>query len=352
MPYRAEQIKKVLILSPLIDQALAVARYLHRYDHDWVIHGGFMPGETLRVTPPYKEILIVDGVHKLEGYDIVLPTGARSTYWMATQFEEFKVNGLSYSKKNLQCFDKIGLLSLVSRLGIPIPKTYETIDKIDTTYPIFYKQKFEKGKGARGIALSRSDLEKLPGQQNLIFQEYIPGRTTYGMGFIVQKGEILVSFQHEELLSYPFEGGSAVFIRQFNDERLKIYTERILQALGFEGWGLAEYKYCAKRRDFVFMEINAKLWASIEFAFMNNNKFLNHMFGINYPEEKIDSALFVDRLVFLGWKQILRNSPNFLYSKIITYQTPLGILQSLIVNMLPPKYRQLLKKIVSYKSGK
>jgi len=305
-----------------------------------------MPGELLRAARLYKKVLYVDNAGVLENYDIVLPTGAQSTHWMATQFEKFKVNNLSFTKNNLQYFDKISVLTRVKDLGIPIPETYETIDAIDTSYPLFYKQKYESGGGARGIARSRDDLEKLADQHELLFQEYIPGSTTYGIGFLVKNNSIVASFQHSEILSQPVQGGSAVVIKRFYDDRLKTYTQRIVQALGFEGWGLAEYKYCPKRRDFVFMEINAKLWASIEFAFMNNNSFLKYMFDLEYPEEEINSALFIDRLVNLGLMEILRNSQYFFSSKIISYHGPLMLLRSLVIGAVPLRVRLYLKRMI------
>jgi len=337
--------KKILILSPLSDQALAVARYIHRYDRFCVLHGGFLPGELLRTASFYKKVLYVNNANILENYDIVLPTGAQSTHWMATQFEEFKVNNLSYTKNNLQYFDKIRVLKRVKDLGIPIPETYETVDAIDAACPLFYKQKYESGGGARGIAQSQDDLKKLANKHELLFQEYIPGPTTYGFGFLVKDNIIVTSFQHAEILSQPVQGGSAVAIRRYYDDRLKTYTQRIVQNLGFEGWGLAEYKYCTKRRDFVFMEINAKLWASIEFAFMNNNNFLKYMFDLEYPEVETNSALFIDRLVKLGLKQILRNSPYFFSSKIIRYNSPSMLLRSLITGAVPSRIRQYLKRM-------
>jgi len=238
-------------------------------------------------------------------------------------------------------------LALVEKLGIPIPKIYSSINEIDDNlFPIFYKPKFEKGGGVRGVAWSRKELESIRERQDLIFQEYIPGQPTYGMGFVAQDGTILTSFQHEECLSLPIQGGSAVLIKTFYDGRLKAYTDRIIQALGFEGWGLAEYKYCPKRRDFVFMEINAKLWASIEFAFMNNNRFLKYMFGIDYSEEKVDRVIFVDRLISLGSAQLVRNSYYLFNSRIISYQPIPRVLIHLIARCLPLKCRQLLRKII------
>ena len=115
---------------------------------------------------------------------------------------------------------------------------------------------------------------------------------------------------------------------------------------GLAGWGLAEFKYCPKRRDFVFMEINAKLWASIEFAFMNNSNFLKYLFGIDYPEKKVDAALFIDRLVALGSSQLFRNLHLFYHSKILSYQAPSALLRLFLINIIPPSAKSILKTMV------
>ena len=289
--------KKVLVLSPNLDQALAVARLIRRYGKGWILHGGLLNGEKFsRIRAGYYDKMVnVRNLKDFEVYDCVLPTGARSTYWMVTHVGDFHVGEVLYSKNNILCFDKHNFIQKVAALGVPVPKTYKTFKEINDEYPIFYKPKFEKGGGARGIIRSRKDLEKLPNKHELIFQEYIPGRATYGVGFIAKNGKILTSFQHEELLSLPIEGGSAIYIKRFNDEKLLSYMQRIIHNLKFSGWGLAEFKYCHKRRNYVFMEVNAKLWASIEFALINNNKFLKYMFDISYPETPTDSALYIER---------------------------------------------------------
>jgi len=314
--------RKVLILSPNLDQALAVARFIRRYGKEWILHGGLLNGEKFSIIRAgyYDKMVNVRNLKGFEAYDCILPTGARSTYWMLTQIGDFQVGEVLYSRNNVLCFDKYSFIRKVAALGVPVPKTYKTFKEINDEYPIFYKPKFEKGGGARGIIRSRKDLEKLPNKHELIFQEYITGRTTYGVGFIAKNGKILTSFQHEELLSLPIEGGSAIYVRRFNDEKLLSYTQRIIHNLRFSGWGLAEFKYCNKRRDYVFMEVNAKLWASIEFALINNNKFLKYMFDISYPETPTCSALYIERLFALD---LLECIPNIRYiiesDKIIRY---------------------------------
>lgn len=338
--------RKILILSPQSDQALAVARYLKRYDKNCILYGGCLPNEPLKELGPYDVLVKIADKNSLNSYDTILPTGAKSTYWIVTQVGNFYVNGLRYSRNNLQYFEKISLLERVQELGVPIPITYPSLAAIKE-YPVFYKQRFEKGGGVRGVAYTREDLAKIPTHEDLLFQEYIPGGTTYGMGFIVKDGDFLTTFQHEETLSYPLPGGSAVYIRRFYDKRLEEYTKRIVQKLGFEGWGLAEFKYCKKRKDFVFMEVNAKLWASIEFAFINNNKFLKQLFGIDYPEKKVNTALFIDRLIALGPLYLFRNIHHLYHSRIFSYQESSKLLYSLATSFIPSGVRPIIKSMMT-----
>lgn len=336
--------KKMLILSPLSDQALAVAGYLRKYD-GYIVHGGFMPGERMRNHKYYEKLFYVQNERSVEGYDCVLPTGARSTHWMITHFGTFRVNGVDYSKANLRCFRKYTFLSHVKNLGVPVPQTYEEPEVIDVPYPIFYKPKFERGGGPRGVVWSVRELEKLEHKEGLIYQEYITGSRTYGMGFIAQGGRTITSFQHEELLSFPILGGSAVYIRVFHDERIKAYTERILESMEYSGWGLAEYKYCPNRKDYVFMEINAKLWASIEFTFMNNSDFLWHLCGIRYPVEDVKSACYVGRLISLGWPGILKGAPYLLKaSRYVRYESVGSLIISAFLMSLPHGSRKWIKE--------
>lgn len=68
------------------------------------------------------------------------------------------------------------------------------------------------------------------------------------------------------------------------------------------------------------MEVNAKLWASIEFALLNNNKFLKYMFDIDYPETPINSALYIERLLMLDLPKCVQNMHYIFESeKIIRY---------------------------------
>ena len=74
-----------------------------------------------------------------------------------------------------------------------------------------------------------------------------------------------------------------------------------MKNLKYSGWGLIEFKYCPKRKDYVFMEVNAKFWASIEFTLINNPAFFFKLFGIQYEIKKpVNCIIFLDRLAHYG----------------------------------------------------
>jgi predicted ATP-grasp superfamily ATP-dependent carboligase len=200
------------------------------------------------------------------------------------------------------------MYGICNELDIPFPYTYSREEKIES-FPVFYKSDHETsalGK-IRGIARSQDDLNKLP-SQGILVQEYIPTPSTFGVGFIAQDGKLLTHFMHEELLSHPKEGGSGVVLKRIDDEKLLQYTLRLVAKLKYHGWGLAEFKYCKRRQDYVFMEINAKFWASFEFALRGNPLFGKLLFGLNYPAKSSVSIVYVHRLLLsnpVNWLKYL-----------------------------------------------
>ncbi len=241
---------------------------------------------------------------KKKKYDIVIPCGAVSTsvYFMA--HGELKIGQMEFSENNFITYDKIKTLEIVERIGVPIPKTYTRKEDLDF-FPIFYKSLREDTYRERGIIRNEDDLKKIK-SKTVFFQEFIPTFGTYSVGFLADRGKIITSFRQKEIISVPYHGGSAVVLEKYEDPRLLEYTERIIKEIGYSGWGLAEYKYSDRRDDFVFMEINAKFWASIEFTFLNNPLFLKLLFDIDKKPRNIKKAVFINRVIQSDFKIVVK----------------------------------------------
>lgn len=298
--------KKVLILEPHLDQARVIARWLNRFPQRFHVDGGYISARRpfLRLVE-YHELQPVDfnDPGSYSEYDIVLPTGADSTFGYVKAMGDIRIGEVNFSKNNLKTYDKRFMLNVVERVGVPLPALYEKIDDIDR-FPVFYKSDREENRHdhRRGIAAGPETLRLIGNSEKLIFQEYISGRETWGVAFLRQGDHLRWHFGQQELLSMPFSGGSGVILERLEDQRLLDYTAAILAAVDYQGWGLAEYKFCSRRNDYVFMEINGKFWESLEFCLLHDRHLLQALFEISPPEVPVGGGMApVNRVVF--WKR-------------------------------------------------
>jgi predicted ATP-grasp superfamily ATP-dependent carboligase len=294
--------KKILIFEPDSSQALAITKYIKKHSNFYII--GVIDKNKKFKNHAYDEVFIanVDSINE-EEYDFILPMGAYSTYDIFSKYKKLDYCDIYFNNTNLIVYDKVKMLHIAQKSNIPTPKTYYCAKDVKE-FPCFYKECFENGGGIRGIA---KNIDELPKYNKLIYQEYISTPSTYGVGFLAKNGEILTYMMHKEVISYPQVGGSAVVIEKYEDNRLLEYTKTLLKELNYSGWGLAEFKYCNQREDFVFMEINAKFWASIEFMLRNNPDFLNYILGIDYVENKVNKIVFINRMLAFPFNEIVKN---------------------------------------------
>ena len=315
--------KKVLIYEANSNKAISIIKYLKEYTNYEI-----------------TEVIENDETINIENYDYILPIGADSTYFTLNKYKKLEYcNNISMTEKELIVFDKPKMLKIAEKININIPKTYYKKEEIES-FPIFYKDDFEKGEGLRGIAKTK---EELPENEELIYQEYIETPSTYGVGFLAKDGEIITYLQHKEVISYPKVGGSAVVIEKFEDERLLKYTKKLLKEIDYNGWGLAEFKYCNQREDFVFMEINSKIWSSIDFMLINNPVFLKELLNVKYYSKKEKRLLFINYLFRYNFIDILKNLKYLLNSKIIKDQS---LTYQVVRRLIPNKLVSQIKRIV------
>lgn len=328
--------KKILILEANSNQALAIAKYIKKYSSYYVIGA---TEKSTRFNRSFFDKVIVEKFLEIDitEYDFILPMGANSTYSITSAYDKFSYfNSFSFVVDNLLVYDKPKMLAIANELNVPIPKTFYKRDNIEN-FPVFYKENFENGGGVRGIANTQ---DEIPTYNSLIYQEYIDTPSTYGVGFLAKGGKITTYYIHKETTSYPIVGGSAVAIEEFKDERLIRYTKSLVDKLNYNGWGLSEYKYCDKRDDFIFMEINGKFWASIEFMLRNNNQFLLQLLNIEYSNKRLKKALFINRFIQYSFLDILKNS---LYLRYIPYIKESSILYQITRKIIPKKFVNFLK---------
>ena len=79
---------------------------------------------------------------------------------------------------------------------------------------------------------------------------------------------------HERIHEYPITGGSSTFAKSFYDSDLLMYGKSLLEKLNWHGPAMVEFKRDDNDNQFKLIEINPKLWGSLE---------LSTISGINFP---------------------------------------------------------------------
>jgi len=199
--------------------------------------------------------------------------------------------------------DKAQLFRLAESLGIPMPKTWypESNEEIapigrEANFPLIVKPRISTGAvGLRHVndaaALASAWAEIHARFPRPIIQEWIPeGGGAYGASVLVgPQGERLASFVHRRLREYPVSGGASTLRVSVRDPQLVAITFRILEAVGWFGVAMAEFRYDPRDGLPKLIELNPRFWGSLNLAIQAGVDFpyLLYRLALGQPVEPI-----------------------------------------------------------------
>jgi predicted ATP-grasp superfamily ATP-dependent carboligase len=157
--------------------------------------------------------------------------------------------------------DKHQTIVFAQKSGVPIPKTYDTPEDVDT-YPVVVKGVKDSGR----VRYVNAPREMPKGSASeFVTQEYIPG---LGFGFyaLCNHGEPRAIFMHRRLREYPVTGGASTAAESFRDPVLQDYGTRLLRSLKWHGIAMVEFKRDIRDSQFKLMEVNPKFWGSLDLS--------------------------------------------------------------------------------------
>lgn len=166
--------------------------------------------------------------------------------------------------------DKSRLISMAK--GVRTPKTASLGDAESWNFfPCIVKERDATGWGEgsktkQGVIYcsSREELLALESEGSFIIQEQILG-TGVGVFALCEEGEPLVLFAHERLLEKPPRGGVSVLSRSLPLKDAPVAEARqLFKQLNWSGVAMVEFKRSPD--GFVLMEINPRLWGSLQLA--------------------------------------------------------------------------------------
>ena len=170
---------------------------------------------------------------------------------------------------------------LAAELGIPVPRTFQPgsdrdLEEIARTavFPLVVKGATDAGN--LGYARNPGELKSL--YRSLapfdpLVQEYIPGEG-YGFFALYNRGSARAVFMHRRIREYPVTGGPSSLAESIRDPVLSELGTRLLDRLGWHGPAMVEFKKDRRDGRYVLVEINPKLWGSLDLAIAS---------GVDFP---------------------------------------------------------------------
>jgi protein-tyrosine-phosphatase len=183
-----------------------------------------------------------------------------------------------------QVLDKDLTLALARSLSVPVPQSIlvQGLDELDAAaaqlaYPLVVKPSRSMGANAgqrMQLAVSyarharelRNQVEHALRFGQVLLQERFEGEGV-GVELIADQGRVQYLFQHRRLHEVPLTGGgSSLRVSEPVVPALADASKRLIEALGWHGVAMVEFKYAPATGEFRLMEINGRFWGSLPLA--------------------------------------------------------------------------------------
>jgi len=185
-------------------------------------------------------------------------------------FEHAKKIGLGYPETiQLESSNLSKLKSFVKKVGYPLVIK----GSISGVENLFYCN--------NNYQLVRAVRELLKKEKIIVCQEYIEGQTNGFYAYYIDN-KLHSYFMHKRIKEYPITGGPSSVARSYYDHKLKEISEKLLNSLKWNGPAMVEYKLDEKSKEYKLIEINPKLWGSLDLTINS---------GVNIPRVMLSHSL-------------------------------------------------------------
>ena len=259
-----------------------------------------LPGTAM--TSPTRFIQVVSDIVCREGVDVVLPvTDAASRALLgADAAVGARVAGPS-AEAYARASDKAALLDVARRCGIRVPRQYVLESRATAGNAVASVHGAVVVKPAKSVVVVNgrvtglsvrfvADPTRLADTLAQYPEEAFPllvQERTFGDGVGVfllrQQGRTDLQFAHRRLREKPPAGGVSTYREAIEPPRTLLGScERLLDTLGYAGPAMIEFKQDARTGEYVLMEINARLWGSLQLAIDA---------GVDFPSALVEMTL-------------------------------------------------------------
>jgi protein-tyrosine-phosphatase/predicted ATP-grasp superfamily ATP-dependent carboligase len=287
---------KVLVLGGDERSFLAVVRSLGR--GGLAVHVAWCPPNAIALASRYVRAVHALPAHapgddawkhalvelcRAERFALVVPTSDPTLIPLQLHRDELAAVGRFYTLEPRAfevAFDKRRSHELARELDIPVPREELFSTPVDPAavlaafrLPVVVKPRasFRAEDLSRKMvvrvaedpdALARH-LAAAPG--DVLVQERVPG-VGAGVELLADQGRVLAAFQHLRVHEPLTGGGSSYRTSVLLDPHLRQAASRLLEALGWTGVAMVEFRVDPASGRWVFLEINGRFWGSLPLA--------------------------------------------------------------------------------------
>lgn len=292
---------KILVTDGNYKNALAVIRSLGIKGHDiYVLGGKFCLGNLSKFSKnsdftssnfgwfgsEISNDMIEDLILHINTfqYDLIIPVGGNSVKLFSQNRSKIEKSQLFLPEDSSVslALDKRRSAHLANSIGIKTPKEYkfnslaETIEHIsDVKFPAVIKSSNELQKfptkyfhNKETLIAHLKDFEATRARNDWSFpiiQQYIEGD---GVGYfgVFNHGSVISYFMHKRIRENPPSGGASTCAKSIYLDDLESQGRRLLEQLNWTGPAMVEFKLSKSDGMLYLMEINPKLWGSLDLA--------------------------------------------------------------------------------------
>ncbi|HEY2471988.1 MAG TPA: ATP-grasp domain-containing protein [Terracidiphilus sp.] len=293
-------IKRVLILDGYSSRTLACVRSWGKKNLDFVVGGESAHDMSLFsryarrkcvYTSPKQDIArFVSDLNRLSrefSVDHILPTSEAAILACLDHEEELLAVPIIPRRHEIEiAFSKMNTLRMAQSVGITVPKTVllsredcEKPELGELRFPVVVKsESSETVQSAKTItsgktfyAFGRAELEaecalRRARGESVLLQEFIDG---YGIGVsgVFSEGKPIALIGHRRIRESNPEGGPSALAETIEvDGKLLKDSCALIEAIGFNGPAMVEYKVDRHNGRAYLMEINGRFWGTLPLA--------------------------------------------------------------------------------------
>jgi predicted ATP-grasp superfamily ATP-dependent carboligase len=117
------------------------------------------------------------------------------------------------------------------------------------------------------------------------------GRDVKGAFFLCNNGDVVSSYCHERIRTFPIDGGVSVFSKiSVNKDILEIGS-KLIKKLNWSGFVMIEFLHDKKLNTFKVIEINPRIWGSILLSEISKANFIKNYVQLSKNESLIYSEI-------------------------------------------------------------